>query len=147
MYRDKILLRSRIAAKRITLSNERSFVAKYERISWKNLPSNVTIKNTWTIGPRQQGKRKTQTESEMLGKVFRLGKNLLMLGAITKGISLGSRAINSELGRKIIDEGIKHAPGLYRYGKERVTDKTLKKALESDVANHVAEKVEENLFS
>ena len=83
----------------------------------------------------------------MLGKVFRLGKNLLMLGAITKGISLGSRAINSELGRKMIDEGIKHAPGLYRYGKERVTDKTLKKALESDVANHVAEKVEENLFS
>ena len=48
--------------------------------------------------------------------------------------------------KKFIDEGIKDAPGLYRYGKERVTNKTLKKALESDVANYVAEKVEENLF-
>ena len=36
----------------------------------------------------------------MLGNVFRLGKNLLTSGAINKGISLGSRVINSELGEK-----------------------------------------------
>ena len=59
---------------------------------------------------------------------------------------MGSRAINSDLSKNLIDESIKHAPDLYRYVKERVTNKTLKKALESDVANYVAEKVEENLF-
>ena len=32
MYKDKILLRSRIAATQITLPNGQSFVAKYERI-------------------------------------------------------------------------------------------------------------------
>ena len=146
MYRDKVLLRHRIAPKRITLPNEQSFVARYERVSRKNLPSNVTIKRKRTIGPRQQGKHKTETRSGMLGNVFRLGKNLLTSGVTTKGISLDSRTINSELGKKIIDVGIKHAPDLYRYGKERVTNKTLQKALESDVANYVAEKVEENLF-
>ena len=71
---------------------------------------------------------------------------MLTSGAVTKGISIGSRAIKSDLGKKLIDESIKHAPDLYRCGKERVTNKTLKKALELDVANYVAEKVEENLF-
>ena len=33
---------------------------------------------------------------------------------------------------KIIDEEIKHAADLRRYSKERVTNKPLKKALESD---------------
>ena len=74
------------------------------------------------------------------------GKNLLISEAVTKGISMGSRAIKSNLGKKLIDERIKHAPDLYWYGKERVTNKTLKKVLESDVQNYVAEKVEENLF-
>lgn len=60
---------------------------------------------------------------------------------------MGSRAINSDLGKKLIVESIKHSPDLHRYGKERVTNKTSKKVLESDVANYVAEKVEENLFS
>ena len=72
---------------------------------------------------------------------------MLTSGAVTKGISIGSRAIKSDLGKKLIDESIKHAPDLYRYGKERVTNKTLKKVLESDVANYIAEKVEKNLFS
>ena len=41
-----------------------------------------------------------QTGSEILDNVFRLGKNLHTSGAITKGISLSLRAINSELGKK-----------------------------------------------
>ena len=72
---------------------------------------------------------------------------MLTSGAVTKGISIGSRAIKSDLGKKLIDESIKHAPDLYRYGKERVTNKTLKKVLESDVANYIAEKIKKNLFS
>ena len=47
--------------------------------------------------------------------------------------------------RSQVSSQLKDVPGLYRYGKEKVTNKTLKKALESD-ANYVAEQVEENLF-
>ena len=69
---------------------------------------------------------------------------MLTSGAVAKGISMGSRAINSSLG--IIHESIKHTPDLYTYNKERVTKKTLKKTLDSYVANYVAEKIGENLF-
>lgn len=31
-----------------------------------------------------------------------------------KGLDFGSRAITSEIGKKLIDEGIKHAPELYK---------------------------------
>ena len=83
------MLGRRTAPKRITLPNGRTFIARYERVSQKNLLSNVTIKRKRTIGPRQQRKHKTQTGSEMLGNAFRLGKNMITLGTITKGISLG----------------------------------------------------------
>ena len=146
MYRDKILLRQRATPRRVTLPRRPSFVARYKRLSLKSLPENVTIKRNRTIGPRQKRKCKTQKGSGLLGMALRLGKNLQTSGAVTKGISMGSRAINFDLGKKLIDESIKQAPDLYRYGKEGVTNKTLKKAPESDVANYVAEKVEEKLF-
>ena len=83
------MLGRRTAPKRITLPNGRTFIARYERVSQKNLLSNLTIKRKRTMGPRQQRKHKTQTGSGMLGNVFRVGKNMITLGAITKGISLG----------------------------------------------------------
>ena len=56
-------------------------------------------------------------------------KNLLTSGAAAKGISMGSRAINSDLSEKLIDKSIKHAQDLYRCSRERMTSKTLKKFL------------------
>ena len=48
------------------------------------------------------------------------------------GIRMGSKAINSAFGKKIIDEGIKQVPNLYKYG----TSKIKNKVLDSDVANY-----------
>ena len=67
----------------------------------------------------------------MLGNVFRLGKNLFTSGAIQRELASAQKPLTPSW-EKIIDEGIKHAPDLRRYGKERVTNKTLKKGLESD---------------
>ena len=135
MYRNKVLLRQKVTPRRVILPNGRPFVARYKRVSQKNLLWNVTIRRNRTIGPRRQRKRKTQKGAGLLGNVLSLGKNLLTSGALTKDLNNGSRAINSEIGKKLIDEGIKHASELYKYGKSRVTNKALKKALESDVAN------------
>ena len=52
MYRYKVLLRRKVTPKRVTLPNGRSFIARYERVSRKNLPSNVTIRRNRTTGPR-----------------------------------------------------------------------------------------------
>ena len=72
---------------------------------------------------------------------------MLTSGTLAKGLDMGSKAINSEIGKKLIDEGIKHAPELYKYGNNRVKNKTLKRALEPDIANDIAKQAEENLFN
>ena len=50
---------------------------------------------------------------------------------------MGSKAINSGLWKKIIDEGIKHAPDLYKYGTSKMRNKKVQKALNSDIANYI----------
>ena len=56
--------------------------------------------------------------------------------------------------KKLIDEGIKHAPELYKLGPSEIKNKNLRRALDSDIANYIAEQSQEkakenldNLFS
>ena len=56
-----------------------------------------------------------------------------------KGLDVGSRAITSEISTKLIDEGIKHAPELYKIGTSKIKNKNLKKPLESDFATYIVE--------
>ena len=44
MYINKTLLRRKVKPQRVTLPNGQSFLARYERVSRKNLPSNGTIR-------------------------------------------------------------------------------------------------------
>ena len=58
-----------------------------------------------------------------------------------KGLDVHSRAITSEITsktsrKKLIDEGIKHAPELYKLAPLKLKIKT-RKVLESDVANYI----------
>ena len=71
MFRDEILLRKRVNLKRVTLSDGRTFYARNERVSERNLPANVTIKRVRAIGPRQLQKRK-QGGSGLLSSVIEL---------------------------------------------------------------------------
>ena len=49
----------------------------------------------------------------------------------------------------MIDEGIKHAPELYKFGTSKIKNKNMKRALNSDVANYIItetpKKVKDNL--
>ena len=56
--REKILLRKRTSPKQVTLPNGTTFVARYERISRKQLPINVHVRNARKIGPRNRSKCK-----------------------------------------------------------------------------------------
>ena len=71
MFRDEILLRKRVNLKRVTLSDGRTFYARNERVSGRNLPANVTIKSVRAIRPRQLQKRK-QGGSGLLSSVIEL---------------------------------------------------------------------------
>ena len=101
------------------LPNGTSFVSKYERISRKQLPGNICVSRTRTMGPRNKRKTKkkvrfalantpTQDRARRIKKIYRklrwvqtgkgLADNLANLG-----ISLGSKAINSVIGKKLIE--------------------------------------------
>ena len=45
------------------------------------------------------------------------------------------------MAKKLIDKGIKHAPVQFNIGTSKVKNQTLKKVLESDVANYIVEEV------
>ena len=147
MYRNKILFRRKVTQKRVTLPDGRSFLARYERVSRRNLPSNVTIRGSRTIGPRRQRKHGTQQGTGIWGIVFNLGKNLLSSGALKEGLDIRWRAITSEIGKKVIDEGIKHAPELCNYDTKQIKNKNLKKALESGIANYAVKQAQKELFN
>ena len=56
--REKIVLRRRPVPVAVNLPNGTSFVSRYERISRKQLPGNIHVSRTRTVGPRN--KRKTK---------------------------------------------------------------------------------------
>ena len=51
--------------------------------------------------------------------------------------------------KKLIDEGIKHAPEFYKLGTSKIKNKSMEKAFESDIANYIVKetqkKVKENV--
>ena len=58
------------------------------------------------------------------------------------GISMGSKAINSVLGKKIIDKGTENIPNRFRYGASKIKNKNVKRGLNSDIANYVVEETQ-----
>lgn len=66
-----------------------------------------------------------QQGASLLGTIAKLGtKALTSTGILKKGMGVGVRALNSEIGKKLVDEGIKHAPELYRIGTSKIKVKT-----------------------
>ena len=127
-------------SKKVTPPNGQSFVARYKRVSRKNLHRNTTIKKVQKIGLRQR--RKTQKGGSIIENIVKLGTKLgSKFGPelFKRGISTGTRVLNSELGQKLIDEGIMQAPNLYRLRTSKIKNINVKKALESDVANYLVE--------
>ena len=56
--RQKPVLRRRAVPLNVTLLNGTTFPARYERTSSKNLPVNIRITRTRTIGPQKRRTRK-----------------------------------------------------------------------------------------
>ena len=58
-----------------------------------------------------------------------------IVGDLAKlGVRMGSKAINSVFGKKLVDKGVKQIPNLYRYRTSKLK-KNVQRALNSDIAN------------
>ena len=153
--RETIILQRLDTPKKMTLHSGETFPARYEGTSRWNLPRNITDRRTREIGPKKQWKRCTQLHksvtvrrtkhtqkdgsflSSALGKLWNLGMKFGAKSLFNKGIDVGSRAITSKIGKKLIDERIKDAPELYKIGTFKIKNRNLKKALESDAGNYI----------
>ena len=139
--RQKIVLRRRAVPLNVTLPNGISFVARYKRISKKNLPGNIRVTRTRTSGPQKRCTRKkkvrfalantpTQDRAKRIKKKYsrlrRAQAGCGLIGNLAKlGLNTGSKAINSVFGKKLIDEGRKQIPNICKYGTSKIKNKNV----------------------
>ena len=48
---------------------------------------------------------------------------------------MGSKALNSSIGKQIINKGIDNLPNIFKYRVSKIKNKNVKKALDSVIAN------------
>ena len=58
------------------------------------------------------------------------------------GFDLGSKALGSEFGKKLINKGIDNIPNLFKFSASKVKNKNVKRALDSEIANMVVNKAQ-----
>ena len=156
MVKKHIILRKRANPKQITLPNGKSFVSKWERISRKQLPINIKVTRNRTIGPRRNNRmiyfnlgkpalkriRKKRREgiinrpNPIYNRVNQTGSGLGS-DLVKVGFDLGSKALGSEFGKKLINKGIDNIPNLFKFGASKVKNKNVKRSLDSEIANMV----------
>ena len=122
----------------------------------KRTPHKHKITRNRTIGPRRNNRaiylnraapalkkiknRRNQEILKRLGPVYdrvqQRGSGLASDLAKT-GLELGSKALSSEFGRRLINKGIDSTPSIFKFGAKRVKNKNIKKVLESEIADMV----------
>ena len=90
---------------------------------------------------KQENQTKTVTDQK-LGNIVKLGAKLGASNLLKQGVSDGTKALSSDIGKILIDEGIKHAPDLHRFGTSKIKNENVRKVLESDVANYIVEETQ-----
>ena len=103
--------------KRVTLPNDRTFVAHYKRIRRGELPPNIVMRRTYTqtAAPRGRRRRARQQGQGIFDFVKKVASNPLV--------------------KSIAGQGLKYAPTAYANLTKRVKNKTLKIILNSDIAH------------
>ena len=137
--RDRIIMIKRARAKRVTLPNGKTFVARYRRATRDDLFSNVNLPRIYKERAAPKGKRRRRKAvipyRERQKAVLRRLQRGRGLGSIfKKAYKLGKRAINSRLGRRIARAAVSEIPDLLENLGGRVKNQKLKKILTSDLA-------------
>ena len=120
-----------------------------ERISRKQLPRNTRVKRARKIGLRRNNRRiLLNLTAPALRKIKRkrrqAGRGLG--GDLTKmEIQMESRALNSSIGRKLINKGIDNIPNIFKFGASKIKNKNVQKALQSEIADMIVQEGQNKL--
>ena len=136
-----IILKKRDQPK-VSLPNGRTYTVK------KKVPNNIKVKRGRTIGPRRDNRRILLNQAtpafrkiKARRKAAQSGQGLFSNIAKT-GFELGSKALGSEFGKKLVNKGIDNIPNIFRFGASETKNSNIKKALESEIANMVVEEAQ-----
>ena len=61
------------------------------------------------------------------------------------GLEIGFKAINSSLGKRIINKGVDNIPNIFKYDVSKTKNKNLKKPMSSDIANIVVDEAQKEV--
>ena len=150
--KQKIVLKKRAVPLRVNLPNGTSFVARYERISRKNLPWNIRVSRQRTIGPRntQKWKKKvrfalantpTQDRVRRIKNIYIGNYEERKLGRtswkFTKSRYKYEVQINKfSAWKKLIENGIENIPAPAKHGTSKIKNINVQRPLNSDIAKH-----------
>ena len=84
--------------------------------------------------PTEDRARRIKTKYRKL-RCVQTGRGI-MVDLAKLGITMGSKAINSVLGKKLIDKGIEQVSNLYRYETSKIKNTNIQQALNSDIVNY-----------
>ena len=108
------MLRRLAKPRQVSLPDGRTFLARYERVNRASLyPTNVRIKRTYRqkIGPRRQKKTRKKHQE---------GSGYIDSQNIIRGIDLGKRAANTEVGCMTVDDVVGLIPKGYKVLKTKL---------------------------
>ena len=110
-------MRKLAVPKRVTLPNERTFFARYERIKRQDLPGNIQMWRTYRqrAAPRNRGRRPRAQRGQGI-------------------VSVAKKVISNPTFRAVAKKGLQYAPGLYHNIAKRIKNKKNSKILNSDLA-------------
>ena len=104
----------------VTLPNGRTFVARYKRVSRSQLPANIVLKRTYSQWAAPRGSRR-QWGRGLFSFIKKVAKNSTI--------------------KSLAKQYLKHLPALYNAATSRMKNDKLKKALQSDTAHRLLNKV------
>ena len=127
----------------------------------KAAPNKHKSKKQRTISPRRNNrmiylnqaapafrkikKRRKQNILNRLGPIYervnQSGKGLASSLAKT-GIELGTKALGSKFGKKIINKTIDNIPSIFKFGVSKIKYKNVRKAMTSDIADMVVDEAQ-----
>ena len=162
MVKKTVILRKRANPKVVTLPDGSPFTLRWDSISRKQLPINIRIKRQRMIGPRKNNrmiylnqaapalrriiKRRQQAVIDRLGPIYdrvqtQSGKGLAS-NVAKAGLELGSKALGSEFGKKLINKGVDNIPNIFKFGASKIRNKNVTRAMRSDFAKMVVEEAQ-----
>ena len=164
MVRNNIALVKRDTPLRVTLPNERTFLANYRRVNRNYLPGGTTIARTYrgqpVQGRRPTGRRRPPARAKPAAAVRPPGVVIKPARPITraarsavwrrqrqggKGLvdvlkTVASNPYAQEVGKKILTKGINAIPALFKKETKRIKNKHLRRLAQSEIALYMVDR-------